>query len=113
MVTLPYQDFYGMTESIRMLAEIGIADIARYTRALHEAVFHWSDEKGTRLVSPRDEVHRSAIVCISPDRPAEACHALKRAHVVCSLREGAMRLHPQCYNTAAEMARLPDVLDQL
>ena len=54
MVTLPYQDFYGMTESVRMLAEIGIADIARYTRALHEAVFRWADEKGARLVSPRD-----------------------------------------------------------
>ena len=113
MVTLPYQDFYGMTESIRMLAEIGIADIARYTRALHEAVFRWADEKGARLVSPRDEVHRSAIVCIAPDRPAEAFHALKRAHVVCSLREGAIRLAPHCYNTAEEMARVLDVLDQM
>jgi len=96
-----------------MLAEIGIPDIARYTRALQEAVFRWADEKGARLLSPRDEAHRSAIVCIAPDRPAEAFHALKRAHVVCSLREGAIRLAPHCYNTAEEMARVLDVLDQL
>jgi len=113
MVTLPYQDFYGMTESVRMLAEIGVADIARHTRALHEVVFRWADEKGARLVSPRDEAHRSAIVCIAPDRPAEAYHALKRAHVVCSLREGAIRLAPHCYNTPDEMARVLEVLDQL
>ena len=113
MVTLPYQDFYGMTESVRMLAEIGVADIARHTRALHEVGFRWADEKGARLVSPRDEAHRSAIVCIAPDRPAEAYHALKRAHVVCSLREGAIRLAPHCYNTPDEMARVLEVLDQL
>ena len=52
-------------------------------------------------------------MCIAPDRPAEAFHALKRAHVVCSLREGAIRLAPHCYNTAEEMARVLDVLDQM
>lgn len=39
MVTLPYQDFYGMTESLRLLLEIGVRDIAELTRALHEPVF--------------------------------------------------------------------------
>ncbi|HEU5259852.1 MAG TPA: aminotransferase class V-fold PLP-dependent enzyme [Gemmatimonadales bacterium] len=113
MVTLPYQDFYGMAESLRMLTEIGIADIAQHTRGLQEPVFNWADENGVRIVSARDDGHRSAIVCIAPGRPAEAYHALKRAHVVCSLREGAIRLAPHCYNTAEEMERVLDVLDQL
>jgi cysteine desulfurase/selenocysteine lyase len=113
MVTLPYQDFYGMAESLRMLAGIGIADIAQHTRSLHEPVHKWADENGVPVVSPRDEAHRSAIVCIAPERPAEAYHALKRAHVVCSLREGAIRLAPHCYNTAEEVQRVLDVLDQL
>ncbi|MGH7546758.1 MAG: aminotransferase class V-fold PLP-dependent enzyme [Gemmatimonadales bacterium] len=113
MVTLPYQDFYGMAESLRMLTEIGIADIAQHTRGLQEPVFKWADENGVRIVSARDDGHRSAIVCIAPGRPAEAYHALKRAHVVCSLREGAIRLAPHCYNTAEEMERVLDVLDQL
>jgi cysteine desulfurase/selenocysteine lyase len=113
MVTLPYQDLYGMAESLRMLTEIGIADIARHTRALHEPVFKWADENGVRIASPRDDAHRSAIVCIAPDRPAEAYHTLKRAHVVCSLRERAIRLAPHCYNTVEEMERVLDVLDQL
>jgi len=113
MVTLPYQDFYGMAESLQLLAGIGIADIAQHTRALHEPVLKWADENGVRVVSPRDEAHRSAIVCIAPERPAEAYHALKRAHVVCSLREGAIRLAPHCYNTAEEVERVLDVLDQL
>ena len=113
MVTLPYQDFVGMTTSVGMLADLGVEDIQRYTRGLHEPVFRWADENGVQVASPRDEAHRSAIVCLAPDHPAEAYHALKRAHVVCSLREGAIRLAPHCYNTVEEMERVLDVLDQL
>jgi len=113
MVTLPFQDFHGMTTSVGMLAELGVDDIAQYARTLHEPVLRWADENGIRVVSPSDEAHRSAIVCLAPAHPAEAYHALKRAHVVCSLREGAIRLAPHCYNTVEEMERVVDVLDQL
>src|SRR5213076_1988253 len=74
MVTLPFQDFYGMTESVRMLAEIGVADIAQHTRALHEPVLKWAEQNGVRVVSPRDDDHRSAIICLAPPHPAEAYH---------------------------------------
>src|SRR5204862_386043 len=113
MVTLPFQDFYGMTESVRMLGEIGVDDIAQHTRALHEPVLKWAEQNDVRIVSPQDDGHRSAIICIAPPHPAEAYHAVKRAHIVCSLREGAIRLPPHCYNTVEEMERVLDVLDQL
>src|SRR6059036_230330 len=113
MITLPFQDFYGMTASVGMLAELGIDDIAQYARTLHESVFRWADETGVRIVSPRADAHRSAIICLAPAHPVEAYHALKRAHVVCSLREGAIRLAPHCYNTVEELERVMDVMDQL
>src|SRR6266699_3909925 len=113
MVTLPFQDFHGMTASVGMLAELGIDDIAQYARTLHEPVCRWADETGVRVVSPRAEAHRSAIICLAPAHPVEAYHALKRAHVVCSLREGAIRLAPHCYNTVEELERVLDVLDQV
>src|SRR5205823_5775489 len=113
MVTLPFQDFYGMTASVGMLADLGIDDIAQYARTLHDPVLRWADETGVRVVSPRAEAHRSAIVCLAPAHAVEAYHALKRAHVVCSLREGAIRLAPHCYNTVEELERVLDVMDQL
>src|SRR3981081_3338834 len=99
MVTLPYQDFYGMTSSIGMLVELGIAASPGSARMLHEPVLRWADETGVRVVSPRAEAHRSAIVCLAPAHPVEAYHSLKRAHVVCSLREGAIRLAAPRHNT--------------
>src|SRR2546426_6891464 len=113
MVTPPLPGFYRMNTSVRLLLELGIRDIVEHTRSLHEPIFRWADETGVRVVSPRAEAHRSAIVCLAPAHPVEAYHALKRAHVVCSLREGAIRLAPHCYNTVEEMERVLDVMDQL
>ena len=113
MITLPYQDFCGMTASLAMLLEIGIRDIAEVTRSTHEPVVRWAEERGVRIVSPRDERHRSAIICVAPAKPVEAYHAVKRARVVCSLREGAIRLSPHCYNTVEEMEKVVEVLDGL
>ena len=113
MITLPYQDFYGFTQSVELLLEIGIPEIAEVTRSLHDPILTWADARGMRVVSPRDERHRSAILCIAPAEPVEAYHAIKRARIVCSLREGAIRLSPHCYNTVGEMEKVLDVLEDL
>lgn len=113
MITLPYQEFYGLSQSVDLLLEIGIPEIAEVTRSLHEPIFKWADARGMRIVSPRDERHRSAILCIAPDAAVEAFHAIKRARIVCSLREGAIRLSPHCYNTVGEMEKVLEVLEGL
>lgn len=111
MATLPFQDFHGLATSLGLLAELGIAAIAEHTSLLHEPVVQWADAHGVPVVSPREDPHRSAILCLAPGDPVTAHRALKAAGVVCSLREGAIRLSPHCYNTVAEMERVLDVLE--
>ena len=113
MITLPFQDFYGFTQSAELLLEIGIQEIAEVTRSLHEPILRWADARGVRVASPRDDRHRSAIVCVSPEKAVEAFHAIKRASVVCSLREGAIRLSPHFYNTVGEMEKVVEVLEEV
>ena len=69
----------------------------------------------TRHPTPdtRHPTPRSAIISVAPPKPVDAYHALKRAHVVCSLREGAIRLAPHCYNTVEEMEKVVEVLDSV
>src|SRR3989442_13898011 len=74
MVTLPFQDFYGMTASVGMLGELGIEDIAQYARTLHEPVFRWADGTAVRAGTPGAEAHRPATVCRAPPTPAKPCH---------------------------------------
>ena len=113
MITLPYQDFVGMTTSLGLLLEIGVRDVAEVTRAMHDPVVKWAQENDVRIASPLDERHRSAILCVAPPKPVEAYHGMKRARVVCSVREGAIRLSPHCYNTMEEMEKVIEVLDDL
>ncbi len=109
--TLPFQDFYGMIHSLDLILDLGVDRIAEHTRALGETLLPWADERGMRVVSPRDALHRSAIVSLAPPHPAEAYHALKRAEVVCSLREGALRFSPHAYNTRDELEKVIDVFE--
>jgi cysteine desulfurase / selenocysteine lyase len=41
-----------------------------------------------------------------------AFRRLKAARIICSLREGAIRLSPHAYNTVDEMDRVVAVLDE-
>jgi selenocysteine lyase/cysteine desulfurase len=113
MITLPYQDFVGFTSSLRLVLEVGVREIAEVTRAVQEPVVKWAQENGLRITSPIENGHRSAILCVAPPKAAEAYHGLKRARVVCSLREGSIRLSPHCYNTVEEMEKVIEVLDDL
>ncbi len=109
--TVPFQDVLGMTTSLGLLGEVGVTAIAAYTRLLAEPVLAWARGRGVRITSPTDEAHRSAIVCVAPPDPVGAFRRLKAAGVVCSLREGSIRLAPHVYNTIEEMEKVVDVLN--
>ncbi|MFL5401546.1 MAG: aminotransferase class V-fold PLP-dependent enzyme [Gemmatimonadales bacterium] len=110
LITLPYQDFAGMNASVGLLLELGIDTIAAHLRTLHAPVLAWAKRSGARVVSPGGG-RGSAILCIAPENVGDAFRALKAARVICSMREGAIRLSPHAYNTVDEMERVVDVLE--
>ena len=61
-------------------------------------------------MSPRGS-RGSGILCLAPDEVGEAFRRLKRARIICSLREGGIRLSPHGYNTVEEMERVAAVLE--
>jgi selenocysteine lyase/cysteine desulfurase len=110
LITLPYQDFAGMNASLSFLHELGVRRIAEHLRALHAPVLDWADRKGVQVVSPRG-ARGTGILCVAPAEIDRAYRALKAARIICSLREGAIRLSPHAYNTVAEMERVVEVLE--
>lgn len=110
LMTLPYQDFAGFNASVGLLLDVGIERIRAHLQALHRPVLEWADRTGTRIASPRDE-RGSGILCLAPPGVEDAHRRLKKARVVCSVREGAIRLSPHLYNTVAEMERVVEVLE--
>jgi cysteine desulfurase / selenocysteine lyase len=110
LMTLPYQDFAGMNASLELLLELGVERIGRHLRTLQEPFVRWAERTEGRIVSPQDS-HRSGILAIAPAAVEEAFRRLKAARVICSLREGSIRLSPHAYNTVEEMERVVEVLE--
>jgi cysteine desulfurase / selenocysteine lyase len=112
LITLPYQDFAGMNASLGLLLGLGIPRIQRHLRTLHQPVVAWAERSGARVVSPSGE-RGSGILCVAPPNVGEAFRALKAAHVVCSLREGSIRISPHAYTTRDELEQVVEVLEHL
>jgi cysteine desulfurase / selenocysteine lyase len=109
LMTLPYQDFAGLRASLELLLSLGIDRIRDHIRTLHQPVIEWAERSGARIASPRG-ASGSGILCVAPEGVKEVHRRLKAARIVCSLREGAIRLSPHCYNTVAEMERVAHAL---
>jgi cysteine desulfurase / selenocysteine lyase len=110
LATLPYQDFAGMNASLGLILELGVERIQAHLQRLHRPVLDWAERAGAAVTSPRGG-HGSGIVCLAPPDVADVHRRLKAARIICSLREGSIRLSPHGYNTIEEMERVAAVLD--
>jgi len=111
LITLPFQDLLGMSRSLDLLEEIGVARIEAHLEAIGEPVREWARRRGVRIVSPGGACG-SGMVCLAAEDVPRGHSALREAGVVASVREGALRFSPHCYNTIAEMARVAEILER-
>jgi selenocysteine lyase/cysteine desulfurase len=110
--TLPFQDFAGTNASLALLDSLGPLAVERRIASLASRIVRWADGRpGVRLVTPSDPARRGGIVSVAPAHPAAAAARLTAANVQFSLREGAIRLSPHCYNTEAEVDRALESLE--
>jgi cysteine desulfurase / selenocysteine lyase len=110
LITLPFQDFVAMNESVDLLLSLGIPAIQRHLATLQQHLMSWARARGVPVASPTG-THGSGITCLVPPDLAGAHKALREAKIYCSLREGAIRISPHCYNTLHDMQRVIEVLD--
>jgi selenocysteine lyase/cysteine desulfurase len=79
---------------------------------LVDIIVGWAaDRRGVELVTPRDRRRRAGIVALRPRDPEAASQRLRDARVTHTLREGAIRLSPHCYNTRGEIEQTLAVLE--
>ncbi len=108
--TLPYQDLAGFCASLEMLLDLGIERIERHVTALLDTMLSRVQSAGIPVITPAERARRAGILTVRPDNAAAVSERLARAGIVCSLREGAIRLSPHLYSTADDISRTIDVL---
>jgi selenocysteine lyase/cysteine desulfurase len=110
IITLPVQDLAAMNVSLKLILEVGVERIASHVREISEPLREWAESGAGTITSPAGR-HASGITCLRPDGDvAEAYSGLKAAGVVCSLREGSIRIAPHLFNTREEIERVVGVL---
>ena len=109
-ITLPFQEFVAMNQSVELLLSLGIPAIQRHLQTLQQPLMRWAARRGVQVTSPQG-ARASGILCLAPPRIEAAHLALREARVFCSLREGAIRFSPHCYNTVEEMERVVEILE--
>jgi cysteine desulfurase / selenocysteine lyase len=110
LVTLPYQEFAGMNVSLELILGVGVDRIREHVRGLHAPILDWARRTGAQVASPTDD-HGSGILCIAPPAVDDVFRRLKAANIVCSLREGMIRLSPHFYNSLEDMERVVESLE--
>lgn len=110
-ITLPFQDFAGLNESLGLILEEGPGRIGAHARACQEPVIEWACRAGVRISSPLG-ARGSAILCVAPPDAPRAYARLREANVYCSLREGSLRFSPHLFNTVDEMTRVAQILQE-
>jgi len=110
--TLPAQDFAGLNASLEMFLELGPKAVEQHVEGIVSEAVRWAEANGdkVRLVTPADPAKRAGVLAIAPRDPVGASKALSAANIFHSLREGAIRLSPHCFNTSEEMGRALEVL---
>jgi selenocysteine lyase/cysteine desulfurase len=113
VITLPYQDFAGLNESLDVFLEVGLETVYERVERLTGRIVDWAlCRSDVRLVTPPERERRAGIVAVAPRDPAAASERLATAGVIHSLREGAIRLSPHFYNTEEEIDRALHLLAQ-
>jgi len=112
LLTFPVQDFAAMNASLGLILGIGVGAIAERLRELHVPMVEAADRAGFRVTSPRG-ARGSGILCLAPPAghdPARMFEQMQRAGVVCSLREGSVRLSPHVYTEQRETDQVGELL---
>ncbi|HEY8795198.1 MAG TPA: aminotransferase class V-fold PLP-dependent enzyme, partial [Gemmatimonadaceae bacterium] len=113
--TLPAQDFAGLNASLEMFLELGPAAVEKHIEGIVSEAVRWAQANcdKVRLVTPAHPAKRAGVLAIAPRDPVAASKALSEAKIFHSLREGAIRLSPHCFNTSGEMRRALDVIEEV
>jgi len=112
VVTLAYHDFAVANASTRLLLDIGVDAVSAHITALGSRIVDWAQSRSdVHLVTPADPNRRAGVISFASASLGAMASRLSAAHVTHTVREGAIRLSPHCFNTSEEIERVLKILD--
>lgn len=113
LATLGIQDYLGLARSVEIFLEMGLENVERHLRAVHEPLVAWIRSRDdVTAITPLEPERRAGILSFALDDNRPAVAALEAAGVVFAVRERGIRFAPHFYNTVDEMETAVELLDR-
>jgi selenocysteine lyase/cysteine desulfurase len=95
----------GLEQSLGLLMDVSPHRIAAHITCLTSRLIEGLHERGYRVLTPPTGAHRSGIVTFAHHQRSaqDIFDTLRAAQVLCSVREGGVRISPHLYNTNDEI----------
>jgi selenocysteine lyase/cysteine desulfurase len=106
--TPPVPNIYAGLAGMSIVEEAGTAAIEEHIAGLAERLHDGAEELGAKVVTPRSA--RSPLVCIASTDVNALVAALAGERIVCSERDGNLRVSLHLYNVEDDVDRLLDAL---
>ncbi len=110
--TANFMGIVGLSESVALLMEVGLERIEKKLLKLGEILVSGLEAVGIGLVNSKDKKHWAGIYSFKVQKPEQLLEYLKENQVVCSVRNGLLRISPHFYNTPEEIHHVVDLIRQ-
>ena len=104
---------YTANGGLDIVREISVERICERTRFLTNDLIARARERGWTIRAPQEPEHRSSIVMLAFEHPAEIVKALVARNIITDFRPGLLRVSPYFYNTIEENAIVIDAITEI
>lgn len=110
--TANFLGLVGLSASVELLKEIGLNNIERHLLQLGELLVRELENVGMQFLNAKDKKHWSGIYSFKGNDTERLFEFLKEHKIICSLRNGMLRISPHFYNTVEEIQETADRIKQ-
>ena len=110
--TPPVPNIYAGLAGLALVERAGVAEIEAHVRGLNARLLAGLDELDARVVTPRDEERRGALVCVESTDVDALVRALAEERIVTSSRDRNLRISAHLYNVDEDVDRVLDALSR-
>jgi selenocysteine lyase/cysteine desulfurase len=108
----PVPNVYAALAALRLLAGVGLPTIEEHVRGLMTRFIQGARRRGLQLLTPDAPADRGPLAMVRSTDAAKLVTALAKDGILCSTRDGALRVSLHYYNTEADVDAVLNALDR-
>jgi selenocysteine lyase/cysteine desulfurase len=108
----PVPNVYASLAALRLLGSVGLDVIQAHVQALAGRFIDGAQQRGLALLTPEEPAERGPLVMVRSTDAPKLVEALARDGILCSTRDGALRVSLHYYNTGADVDAVLAALDR-